>query len=91
MGGYLLITNACIRGSIGSSGPETVKTYTGNVSYVLKSVLNDLLGSAVAQTLMLDFGVDLEDNKALKSCRSSPRSIFWGSSVLLQCLNRKVS
>ena len=90
MGGYLLITNACTRGSIGSSGPETMKTYT-NVSYVLKSVLNNLLGSAAAQTLMLYFGVDLEDNKALKSCRSSPRSIFWGRMYCSNALTGKVS
>ena len=45
------IINARISGSGGSSGPETVKTYTGNVCYVLKSVLKDLSGSAVAQAL----------------------------------------
>ena len=42
--------------AVGSSGPETVKTYTGNACYVLKSVLNDLSGSAVAQALTPDFG-----------------------------------
>jgi len=34
---------------------STVKTYTGNVCYVLKSVPNDLPGSAVAQALTRDF------------------------------------
>jgi len=42
------ISDACIGGSCGSSGPETVKTYAGNVSNVFESVLNDLPGSAVA-------------------------------------------
>lgn len=50
------IINARIGGRGGSSGPETVKTYIGNVCYVLKSVLNDLPGSAVAQALAPDLG-----------------------------------
>ena len=50
------IINACISSSGGSSSPETVKTYTGNVCYVLKSVLNDLPSSALAQPLTPDFG-----------------------------------
>ena len=66
------IINARTSGSGGSSGPETVKTYTGNVWYVLKSVLDDLPGSAVAQTMI----PDLEDDKALNSGRPSSRSIF---------------
>ena len=49
------VINVRISGRGGFSGPKTVKTYTGNVCYVLKGVPNDLPGSAVAQALTPDF------------------------------------
>ena len=44
------IISARISGSGGFSGPETLKTYTANVYYILKSYLNDL-GDSMAQWL----------------------------------------
>ena len=49
------IINARISGSGGSSSPETEVLYRKRL-ICLKSVLNDLLGSAVALALTREFG-----------------------------------